>query len=504
MNYSFGGVSLSVDSGATWTPANGNLPSHTDWSNNVWYPHVLSLASINNTLYASTDQGLFYTNNNGTNWTATAYTNEAILFVNDTTLYLAGVSLLATSNNFASVDTILNINVNTLVADSSNFYLASNVGPIFSTNNAATWQYNSKGIINTFVSLASNNSSVYACTNTGNVYEASNTLNSWQKRSLSQCEYGCAPDGLALVDSTMYANCSILRSDDFGATWISKFWLSGESFFANNQYVAFGTEATIYFSTDKGNSWAMRSTFPYTNMYLNHIILDGANWYAASENFGLYLSTDSGQNWVNINSGINFTWINALTVNGNDIYVAGGPNCLYHSSNQGSSWVSIASACPGLVRKIIISGNYLFAASDKNGVLVSGDHGLNWWPVNSGLTNLSVSDLTISGTNIYAATNGSGVFVSSLDSLYQQVGIQQHFINNPKLYPNPAQNNFTVDLIDNTKQQLQIFDLTGKQILQQTITSKTTVDVSSLDNGVYFVLLKNQTGISTQKIVVQH
>ena len=73
-----------------------------------------------------------------------------------------------------------------------------------------------------------------------------------------------------------------------------------------------------------------------------------------------------------------------------------------------------------------------------------------------------------------------------------------------KLYPNPAQNNFTVDLIDNTKQQLQIFDLTGKQILQQTITSKTTVDVSSLDNGVYFVLLKNQTGISTQKIVVQH
>src|ERR1700756_39007 len=72
------------------------------------------------------------------------------------------------------------------------------------------------------------------------------------------------------------------------------------------------------------------------------------------------------------------------------------------------------------------------------------------------------------------------------------------------IYPNPAQKNFTVEVSNNDKQQLQVLDISGKIVLTQTIQSKTTIDASMFENGVYFIQLKSGAGVSMQKLVVQH
>jgi photosystem II stability/assembly factor-like uncharacterized protein len=64
----------------------------------------------------------------------------------------------------------------------------------------------------------------------------------------------------------------------------------------------------------------------------------------------------------------------------------------------------------------------LFVATDGNGVFLSPDSGSSWKPVNTGLTNLRVQGLAVSGTNtstplLFASTAyiGNGVFLSTDD-----------------------------------------------------------------------------------------
>jgi len=70
------------------------------------------------------------------------------------------------------------------------------------------------------------------------------------------------------------------------------------------------------------------------------------------------------------------------------------------------------------------------------------------------------------------------------------------------LYPNPAQNNFTVEVSDNNKQTISVFDVNGKQVLLQNINGTTNIDVSNLNQGVYNVNCSNSQGVINKRLVI--
>jgi|ERR1700757_3073937 len=70
------------------------------------------------------------------------------------------------------------------------------------------------------------------------------------------------------------------------------------------------------------------------------------------------------------------------------------------------------------------------------------------------------------------------------------------------IYPNPTQNNFTVEVSTNEKQTLQVYDVNGKQVLTQTITGTTNIDVSNLSQGVYNISITNSAGVTNKRIVI--
>ena len=61
---------------------------------------------------------------------------------------------------------------------------------------------------------------------------------------------------------------------------------------------------------------------------------------------------------------------------------------------------------------IAISGNNIFAGTDGGGVFLSSNNGNSWSPVNIGITHDTIYALTISGSDIYAATTG-GMYLST-------------------------------------------------------------------------------------------
>ncbi|MCX8106095.1 MAG: T9SS type A sorting domain-containing protein [Ignavibacterium album] len=77
-----------------------------------------------------------------------------------------------------------------------------------------------------------------------------------------------------------------------------------------------------------------------------------------------------------------------------------------------AQWVNTNGPGAGNVRAIISNGTNLFAGTEGGGVYLSTDNGTNWTTVNSGLTNLNVTSFAVSGNNIFAGTFG-GVFLST-------------------------------------------------------------------------------------------
>jgi hypothetical protein len=75
--------------------------------------------------------------------------------------------------------------------------------------------------------------------------------------------------------------------------------------------------------------------------------------------------------------------------------------------------------------------------------------------------------------------------------------------NNPTIYPNPATNNFTVNMGNDEKAFIQLFNIVGQQVMSETITGTAQVNVANLNSGVYMLKI-NQNGKSyTTKVIVK-
>ena len=77
-----------------------------------------------------------------------------------------------------------------------------------------------------------------------------------------------------------------------------------------------------------------------------------------------------------------------------------------------AQWVQTNGPYGGDVWSLAVSGTNLFAATNSGGVFLSTNNGTSWTAVNNGLTDSDVQSLAVSGTNLFAGTVG-GVFLSN-------------------------------------------------------------------------------------------
>jgi hypothetical protein len=83
-------------------------------------------------------------------------------------------------------------------------------------------------------------------------------------------------------------------------------------------------------------------------------------------------------------------------------------------------------------------------------------------------------------------------------------GIEQFTSNNMQvsIYPNPNNGSFVIEPNSTTKQTMQVYDVNGKLVLNQTISGKTTIDASSLNEGVYNISLLSNEGVINKRLVI--
>ncbi len=92
----------------------------------------------------------------------------------------------------------------------------------------------------------------------------------------------------------------------------------------------------------------------------------------------------------------------------------------------------------------------------------------------------------------------------TIDVYFSAVGIDENestpLIN---LYPNPAQSSITIESDQDVITKIEILDMTGRMVMRPQSNEFTNLNISHLENGVYFVRVTTTTGMTTLRFIKQ-
>jgi len=160
---------------------------------------------------------------------------------------------------------------------------------------------------------------------------------------------------------------------------------------------------------------------PWGSNSIESVAVIGTNVFAAMPGWGVFISTDNGNYWSEVNNGLNDPFIQCLAVSGDYLFAGGNYGGMYRSGDNGNNWESINNGFtnqpPFVINRItcITAGNDLICAgTDDNGVFLSIDNGNTWSAINNGLPNNAfITALAMNSDRLFAALGEQGVYMST-------------------------------------------------------------------------------------------
>jgi hypothetical protein len=95
----------------------------------------------------------------------------------------------------------------------------------------------------------------------------------------------------------------------------------------------------------------------------------------------------------------------------------------------------------------------------------------------------------------------------SYNSCYLNIvlGLDNKTKNDLSIYPNPVQDNLNIKLTKTDNYEINIFNSTGQKLIGKTINSDIlTIDLTTLNDGIYFIMVDSKTERWTHKLIKKH
>lgn len=291
-----------------------------------------------------------------------------------------------------------------------------------------------------------------------------------------------------------------------GGNWVTPF--EQDPTVTNTIYLGY---RRVYKSENKGGNWAPISQDIGANFDEMKIAKSNNQVIYASRSSLIYRTEDGGAtDWTQLPQpgGI----INNFAVHPSDpntiAAVTTSSNKVLISEDGGQTWNNRLLNLPNFAALSVV-----WDGSDVNGLYVGMDYGIyyiddtlsEWQVYNNNLPNVIVNELEINNADgmIYAGTYGRGLWASPVVNIV--LGTED-FLNGAEvgIYPNPANDEVKIVLEESMEADIRVFDVAGKLVIYQPdvyLENHHAIDVSNLNNGLYFIRINTENGSVTKKLM---
>jgi hypothetical protein len=388
------GVYRSTDGGGSWVAAGTGRPPQS----------ISALTVFHDTIIAGTSDGVYRSTDNGVRWFSDSLRLQG---TNVTDFAVIGRSLIAGTyaGVFRSTDAGARwqrvgngpMAINDLCVSDGIIYAATDRGVAYSTDTATSWSL--FGLNDSFISAVhADDSMVFAVSYSVITYRSSDSGNSWM---ISDSAKGA--NVFLRYGSSVFAGTDggILRSTDDGSHWVSTDQgmtimdrVNAIHHSDGGVFAGMG-KGGIYRSTDSLRTW----TRPATGS-MNAVASLG-NTLLAGSAMGVLRSTDNGDTWSLEKGGVNVTSL----IRCERTLFAGTNVGVLRSTDEGESWTQVSSAWRyPMVRAFAVSGSTVFAGTDGGGVYRSDRLGANWVSMDTTLSDNRVLGLAAYADTVFAST----------------------------------------------------------------------------------------------------
>ncbi|MES2591184.1 MAG: T9SS type A sorting domain-containing protein [Bacteroidota bacterium] len=382
-----GGIFKTINKGQTWVPVNSTLlnlsiNAFTKAGNRIIHTSAGGV-------WASDDKGVTWFDfndvpTNGVNATAVSYnsSSDELIIVNANDIYISSAASTTLNPVYSAVQNGLPANtvVRSVSNDGAAWYLATDNGVFVSATGAISWISNNIGLATIDVTtVVPFGGSLVAGTNKEGVYKTGTLSSSWAlvNNGFNNLEtYSMAASGAAVIVAA--------------------------------------TEKGVFVSTDLANTYTSANAGLTDSLHVTDLFFMGSKLFAATANNGVFVSADTGRTWIVFNTGLGSNLqMKKIIASSTNIYAFTSSGDIY-SSNGTLAWTSIQNGLPSAVvpSSMAFYGTTMLLGTLGNGVYAKPESGLSWASANTGLLNMDVTSVIVSGNKLFAGTDGSGVFVS--------------------------------------------------------------------------------------------
>lgn len=236
------------------------------------------------------------------------------------------------------------------------------------------------------------------------------------------------------------------------------------------------------------------STPMYNNLasscktFLN--VIGGGHCYYANTNFNCDFGESSSSTGISITRAeqqdITYDYVNLWL----DYTLKGACNAFSEFQDSLSTSVRVSNSQTCVLNPVPTIIN-------NGGSLTSSEIGTSYqWFINGNpvaSSNSVTVPITTNGNYTVEVFYANGCSEISAPYIVAGVGIETYELNNFSVYPNPTNGILTIKGVDLKSKTVDVYSLVGQLVLNATIGDEGKVDISSLNEGVYFIIVNNIT-----------
>lgn len=347
----------------------------------------------------------------------------------------------------------------------------------------------------------------YTISETGVLRKTTNYGNNWNSLGTfngGQVLFSDAQTGF------IFGSNEILKSSNGGVSWTNKLTINSSRsitglYFtdANTGYAASGdwTDSLLIFKTiDGGETWNLHSFDLINYGLVYNLFFYNANLGFITNLDGQILrTTDGGLNWteVYISFGAPVNMIKfTSTTNG---YASTDVEFL-KTTDGGTNWVVSNPPFSGIFASLDITPNGTIHITGGNGLnagtlIKSIDDGATWTQTGTSTQSFYGIDFVNDTIGYTSGTNGAIMRYGSV-----LLNVQENNLDDFSIYPNPSHGLINFANRDFKINEIEVYDQLGRQVFFEKNISH-SIDITSFNNGIYFLEIKTDSGIFREKII---